>query len=162
GSGTYEVSVYAADTDGAVSQPVSALLTRAAPCADTSFDLAVTSVQAPRFVPLSDGSTSITINATNIGPVTVASAVVTAYVSTNVVIDTSDTPTGTVMLSDVFSLKENLSDFEVLLPSRESTVYVGACISVVDGEANAGNNCSTGRAVRVVSEDFIFGTGFED
>lgn len=162
GSGTYEVSVYAADTDGAVSQPVSAISTRAAPCADTSFDLAVTSVEAPRFVPLSDGSTSITINATNIGPATVASAVVTAYVSTNGVIDTSDTPIGMVMLSDVFSLKENPFDFEVLLPSRESTVYVGACVSVVDGEANAGNNCSTGRAVRVVSEDFIFGTGFED
>ncbi|MEM9533307.1 MAG: C13 family peptidase [Pseudomonadota bacterium] len=161
GAGDYEVSVFAADRDGNLSQPAESVVNRAAPCADTSPDLTVDRIEAPAVVLIADATAEMTVFATNVAVGSVASAELTAYVSDDAVIDASDTPLGTRTLFNLFSYAESPQDFEISLPSNETTRFVGACVEVISGEADVANNCSSGAPIRVAETALIFNDGFE-
>ncbi len=77
------------------------------------------------------------------------------YVSTDATISTSDTEVGWDLVSRLDPSETSDESDRVRAPSSGGTYYYGACIEVVSGESDTGNNCSSAVAVTVLGSDLI-------
>ena len=76
------------------------------------------------------------------------------YQSTDETISTSDTEVGWDLVSRLNPSETSDESARVRAPSG-GTYYYGACIEVVSGESDTGNNCSSAVAVTVLGSDLI-------
>ena len=74
------------------------------------------------------------------------------YRSTDATISTRDTEVGTGAVDTLEAAGTSAKSIRLTAPSSEGTYYYGACVASVAGESNTDNNCSSSRAVRVLSE----------
>ncbi|MFK7954618.1 MAG: CARDB domain-containing protein [Lysobacterales bacterium] len=80
------------------------------------------------------------------------------YRSDDATIDPGDTEIGNKAIAGLMA-SEQLDDTQnVPAPLVGGSFFLGACVDTVEGETNAGNNCSAGIAVTI---DHIFANGFE-
>ena len=77
------------------------------------------------------------------------------YQSTDETISTSDTEVGWDLVSRLDPSETGDESARVRAPSSGGTYYYGACIEVVSGESDTGNNCSSAVAVTVLGSDLI-------
>ena len=77
------------------------------------------------------------------------------YQSTDETISTSDTEVGWDLVSRLDPSETGEESDRVRAPSSGGTYYYGACIEVVSGESDTGNNCSSAVAVTVLGSDLI-------
>ena len=77
------------------------------------------------------------------------------YQSTDETISTSDTEVGWDLVRRLDPSETGDESARVRAPSSGGTYYYGACIEVVSGESDTGNNCSSAVAVTVLGSDLI-------
>ena len=77
------------------------------------------------------------------------------YQSTDETISTSDTEVGWDLVSRLNPSETGDESDRVRAPSSGGTYYYGACIEVISGESDTGNNCSSAVAVTVLGSDLI-------
>jgi len=87
----------------------------------------------------------------NQGDGTSASTTLRWYRSTNATISTSDTQIGTDPVSLLAANGTSPENITVNAPTTDGTYYVGACIDMVPGESNTGNQCSSGVQITVAT-----------
>ena len=96
---------------------------------------------------------SVTFSATlrNQGAGESAATTLRYYRSTDATITTADTEVGTDAVSGLPASGTSDESISLTTPSAAGTYYFGACVDLVSGESNTGNNCSG--AVRVTVSD---------
>ena len=100
--------------------------------------------------------TSFTLSATvrNQGTGSSATTTLRYYRSTDGTIATSDTQVGTdQVVSALAASGTSAESIGLTAPTEEGTYYYGACVVVVSGESDTGNNCSGTVEVTVVNGD---------
>ena len=86
-----------------------------------------------------------------------ASSMLRFYRSTDMTIDTGDTPIGSaITLTGVATLASTdyqSSGLQIAATVATGTYYYGACVAAIIGETNLSNNCSPGTAITISASD---------
>ena len=100
---------------------------------------------------------SITFSATvrNEGTGPAATSTLRYYRSTDATISTADTEVGRDAVGSLAASAASDESISLTAPSTAGTYYFGACVDLVSGESNAGNNCSSAATVTVAGSDRI-------
>ena len=98
-----------------------------------------------------DTGESFTLRATvrNQGGDRSAATTLRYYRSSNATISTSDVQVGTDSVRSLAASASSAESISLAAPSTAGTYYYGACVEGVSGEADSGNNCSSGVRVTV-------------
>ena len=94
---------------------------------------------------------SFTFSATvrNQGNASSPSTTLRYYRSTDATISTDDVEVGTDGVNSLSAGGTSAESISLNAPSSTGTYYYGACVEIVSGESNTGNNCSSGVSVTV-------------
>ena len=100
---------------------------------------------------------SVTFSATvrNQGDGESAATTLRYYRSTDATISTADTEVGRDAVSGLAASGASDESISLTLPASAGTYYLGACVDLVSGESNTGNNCSNAATVTVAGSDRI-------
>ncbi len=123
-------------------------------------DLVVESPSVTDSSPAPGASFTLSATVRNQGTGSSAATTLRYYRSTNTTISTSDTQVGTDGVSALAASGTSAESIALTAPSTAGTYYYGACVVVVSGESNTGNNCSSAVTVTVVppsSPDLVVG-----
>ncbi|MDE2887995.1 MAG: fibronectin type III domain-containing protein [Gemmatimonadota bacterium] len=80
------------------------------------------------------------------------------YQSIDETISTGDTQVGWDLVSRLAASETSVESVRLSAPSSGGTYYYGACIEVVSGESDTGNNCSSAVTLTVGSPDLVVGS----
>ena len=105
-------------------------------------DLIVT-VTATTASVVAGGNASIHAIVTNSGNAASTPTTLQWYSSPDAAIDVNDTPLGSLVNVAALNVgaKSDLITTTLLVPSNPGTIYYGACVTAISGEATAANNC---------------------
>ena len=103
------------------------------------------------FTPLG-GHFTLVVTVRNQGDSLATATTLRYYRSTDATISTRDTEVGTAAVDTLAAAGTSAKSIRLTAPSSEGTYYYGACVASVAGESNTDNNCSSSKAVRVLSE----------
>ena len=116
------------------------ITTAAAPKADFTVV-----VFANAFSTAVDQDVALSALVTNIGTAAATATTLQWYSSTDDTIDTSDTPLGSPVAVAALAADEDNDPLATTAtaPGTAGTVYYGACVTAIAGEANTANNCNS-------------------
>ena len=112
-------------------------------------DLVVESPGVSDATPTTGGSFTLNATVRNQGTGAAAATTLRYYRSTDATISTADTAAGTDRVSGLAASGTSDESISLPAPATAGTYYYGACVDTVSGEADTGNNCSTGVTVAV-------------
>ena len=115
----------------------------------TSPDLAVGTPSVSDNSPAAGGSFTLSATVSNGGDGPSVATTLRYYQSTDGTISDSDTEVGTDAVGVLAASGTSDQSIGLTAPSDAGTYYYGACVDVVTGESNSGNNCSSGVQVTV-------------
>lgn len=96
-------------------------------------------------------SFTLSVTVHNRGSARAAATTLRYYRSTDSRISTSDTVVGADAVSALAAGASGRESISLTAPSSAGTYYYGACVDTISEESDNGNNCSSGRQVRVAS-----------
>ena len=129
--------------------------------AATAPDLVVGAPSVSDSSPTTGESFTLSATVRNQGDGLSESTTLLYFRSTNSTISSSDTAVGTDPVSGLSASGTSPESISLTAPSTAGTYYYGACVALVSGESNTGNNCSSGVAVTVsvaTAPDLVVGT----
>ena len=100
-----------------------------------------------------DGDVPLSATVTNSGTAAAVATDLQWYSSADATIGSTDTPVGSaVAVAALAAGADSVPlDTTATAPSTPSTIYYGACVTAIDGEANTGNNCSSSVKIAVTA-----------
>ena len=155
-SGTYyygacvDAVVGEADTTDNCSTSVQITISDAPPSPQRRPDLMVAPPSTSDRRPIAGASFTLSATVRNDGAADAPATTLRYYRSTDAAITTADTEVGTDTVASLAATATAAESVDLTAPSNSGTYYYGACVDVVEDEADSTNNCSAAVQVEVV------------